>query len=151
MQADPVQKAAGAVCHTACRLSIGHLIAPTTTVTHFFQQGYTYSNKAIPPNNVNPCRSSIQTQESIGTIPIKTTTITKSMNSTSKTLREVRSFLLPLFISLHSYLCVSLPLTCSSLWVHFSWDPWDVYYHSNFWAAPGMIPEYSQISGFHVF
>ena len=27
---------------------------PTPTVTHFLQQGHTYSNKATPPNSANP-------------------------------------------------------------------------------------------------
>ena len=32
---------------------------PTPTVTHFLQQGHTYSNKAIPPNSAIPHGQSI--------------------------------------------------------------------------------------------
>jgi hypothetical protein len=34
---------------------------PTPKVTHFLQQGHTYSNKNTPPNST-PCRPIIQTQ-----------------------------------------------------------------------------------------
>jgi hypothetical protein len=46
---------------------------PMPTVTHFFQQGHTYSNKVTPPNSVTPCESNIQTHESMGAKPIQTT------------------------------------------------------------------------------
>ena len=35
---------------------------PTPTVTHFFQQGHTYSNKSIPPNSATPGAKHIQTR-----------------------------------------------------------------------------------------
>ena len=35
---------------------------PTTTVTHFLQQGHTYPNKAIPPNSATPWAKHIQTK-----------------------------------------------------------------------------------------
>jgi hypothetical protein len=45
----PDPKAAeGSVCHTEFSLSTGDLKA-SPTVTHFLQQGHTYSNKATPP------------------------------------------------------------------------------------------------------
>ena len=43
-------------------------------MTHFFHQGHTYSNKGTPPNSAAPYGLSIQTHESMGAIPIQTTT-----------------------------------------------------------------------------
>ena len=37
-----------------CGVSIYETSKSTSTVTQFLQQGYTYSNKAIPPNSVIP-------------------------------------------------------------------------------------------------
>ena len=55
------------VSHTWHSLSILDLKAyPPPTVTHFFQQGHTYSNKAIPPNSATPYGPSIQIHESMG-------------------------------------------------------------------------------------
>jgi hypothetical protein len=47
---------------------------PTSTVTHFLQEGNTYSNKARLPNSAIPYRLSIQIHECTGTIYIQTTT-----------------------------------------------------------------------------
>jgi hypothetical protein len=44
---------------------------PSPTVTHFLQQGYTYSNKDMPPN-ITPCWPSIQTLETMVAKPIQT-------------------------------------------------------------------------------
>ena len=43
---------------------------PTCTVTHFLQQGYAYSSKAIPPNSAVPC-------EFMGANHIQITTVAK--------------------------------------------------------------------------
>jgi hypothetical protein len=61
------------VCHTGCSLSIGD---PKTCpiAAHFFQQGHTYSNKAIPFNSATRYGPSIQTHESMWNIPIHATT-----------------------------------------------------------------------------
>jgi hypothetical protein len=48
---------------------------PTPTVTHILQQGHTYSNKATSPNSATPYGLSMQTHESMGAIPIQTTTL----------------------------------------------------------------------------
>ena len=48
--------------------------SPTCTVTHFLQLGHTYSNRATPPNSGIPYGPSIQTPDSMGVIPIQTTT-----------------------------------------------------------------------------
>jgi hypothetical protein len=53
-------------------LIIGDLKAHTT-VTNFLQQGHTYSKKAILPNSVTLYCPTIQTQESMGAIPIQQT------------------------------------------------------------------------------
>ena len=37
------------------------VLQPTPTVTHFLQQGHTYSNKATPPNSATPCDKYFQT------------------------------------------------------------------------------------------
>ena len=37
------------------------VLKPTTTVTHLFQQEYTYSKKATPPNSATPWAKHIQT------------------------------------------------------------------------------------------
>jgi hypothetical protein len=39
----------------------GRFSKPIPTVTHFLQQGYTYPNKAIPPNNAIPWVKHTQT------------------------------------------------------------------------------------------
>ena len=38
-----------------------HAPSPNPPVTHFLQQGHTYSNKATPPNSVTPWAKGIQT------------------------------------------------------------------------------------------
>jgi hypothetical protein len=50
---------------------------PTCTVTHFPQQGHSYSNKATSPTSATPCpyRPCIQTHESVGAKPIQTITL----------------------------------------------------------------------------
>ena len=45
-------------------------------MTHFFQQGCSYFNKATPPNSDTPYGPSIQTYESMGAKRIQTTTVT---------------------------------------------------------------------------
>ena len=47
----------------------------TPTVTHLFQQGYTYSQKATPPNSATPYLPRIETHESMGAVPVQTTTL----------------------------------------------------------------------------
>jgi hypothetical protein len=62
---------------------------PTSRVTHFFQQGHTYSNKAIPPNRATSYGPSIQTHECMGAIASLTTTSSKHLLLT----RKIISFL----------------------------------------------------------
>ena len=40
---------------TGCGLRIYKTSTSTPTVIHFFQKGYTYSNKATSPNSTTPC------------------------------------------------------------------------------------------------
>ena len=54
-------------------MSIYETSKPASTVTHFLQQGHTYSNKATPPNCATPYMPSIQTHESVGAISSLTT------------------------------------------------------------------------------
>jgi hypothetical protein len=42
------------------RLAWRRVSKPTPTVTHSFQQGHTYSNKATPPNSATPWTKQIQ-------------------------------------------------------------------------------------------
>ena len=42
-------------------------------MTHFLQQGHTYSNKATRPNGTTPHGPGIQTHEPMWSIPIHTT------------------------------------------------------------------------------
>ena len=39
---------------TGCGLRVCETLKSASTVTHFLQQGHTYSNKATPPNSVIP-------------------------------------------------------------------------------------------------
>jgi hypothetical protein len=48
-------------------------------LTHFLQQGHTYSNKYTPPNYITLCGTSIQTHDSMGAKPIQTTTISNNI------------------------------------------------------------------------
>jgi hypothetical protein len=41
------------------------VLKSTATVTHFLQHGYTYSNKATPPNSATPSVKHIQTTTGI--------------------------------------------------------------------------------------
>jgi hypothetical protein len=41
------------------------LSKPSPTVTHFLQQGHTYSNKAIQPNSATPWAKHIQTTTNV--------------------------------------------------------------------------------------
>ena len=68
-------------CVTRHSLSLYETSTPTSAVTHFLQQGHTHSSKATPPNSAAPYRPSIQTHESIGAIPIQTTTFGNLVNS----------------------------------------------------------------------
>jgi hypothetical protein len=61
-------------CNTGHRLSICSISKPASTVTHFFQQGHTYSHKATTPNSAMPYVTSIQTHECLGAISIQITT-----------------------------------------------------------------------------
>lgn len=58
--------------------SIGPLLSIWNLKTWFhsnvLQQARTYSNKATPPSSATPYRPSFQAHESIGAIPIQTTT-----------------------------------------------------------------------------
>jgi hypothetical protein len=49
------------------------VLKPTSTVTHFFQQDHTYSNKVISPNSATAHEPSIQVHESMENKPIQTT------------------------------------------------------------------------------
>jgi hypothetical protein len=55
---------------------------PASTVTHFLQQSHTHS-KATPPNSPTLYGPNIQTYETLGAIPIQTTTGTQMMPSIS--------------------------------------------------------------------
>ena len=44
-----------------------------STVTHFLQQGYAYSNKTVLPNSATLYGPYIQTHESMGTLPMQAT------------------------------------------------------------------------------
>lgn len=63
------------VSHTGCSLSTYEISKPAHKLTHFFQQGHTYSNIVIPPNIATSCRPGIQTHKSMGGISIQTTTV----------------------------------------------------------------------------
>jgi hypothetical protein len=54
------------VYYTGSRLSIRDQTPSLPTVTHFLQQGHTYSNKAIPSNSATPNEPSTQTSQSMG-------------------------------------------------------------------------------------
>lgn len=62
---------AGSKLCTRCGLSICETSMPTLTVTHFFQQVYPNSKKAVPPNRAIPYGPIIH----IGAIPIQTTIV----------------------------------------------------------------------------
>ena len=66
---DPKEAEGGCVSHWHRR---PQSLPPT--VTHFLQQGHTYSNNATPPNSAPPYGRSIETHKSMEAIPIQTTT-----------------------------------------------------------------------------
>ena len=69
-------QAAEGDCHTRPSLSIYEISKLASTMTHFLRQGYTYVNKAMPPNSATPYGSSIQTHESLEIIAIQIITNT---------------------------------------------------------------------------
>jgi hypothetical protein len=70
---------------------------PAYTMTHFLQQGHTYSNKATPPNSVTSYGPSIQTREPMGAKTFQTATPTfvtlPTLGPQTKGLRITRSSL----------------------------------------------------------
>jgi hypothetical protein len=58
LSSDFIKRKPGADCFQASRRKVSK---PTPTVTHFLQQGHTYSNKAKPPNSATPWAKHIQT------------------------------------------------------------------------------------------
>ena len=73
-----LQAAEGAVYYTGVTRT-QETSKPAPIVTHFLQQGHTYSNKTTPPNSTPPYRPSIHSHESMGAIPIQTPTGTLLM------------------------------------------------------------------------
>lgn len=67
-------QAAGERLCTGCSLSTCETLKSAPTVTHFLYQGHIYSNKATPPKSATSYGLSIQTLDSMGDIPIQTTT-----------------------------------------------------------------------------
>jgi hypothetical protein len=63
------------VFHTGWSLSIYDTSKPTSIVSHFLQQGHSYSNKATPPNSATLYEPSIQIHESMRAIAIQTTSL----------------------------------------------------------------------------
>lgn len=59
---------------------------PTSTLTHFLQQGHIYSDNVTPSNSATHCGLSIQAHESMGALPqIQTTTVPSyKVNQTQK-------------------------------------------------------------------
>ena len=48
---------------------------PTSTVTHFLQKGYAFSDKATPPNSATFYTPRMQTHESMGTTAVQVTIV----------------------------------------------------------------------------
>lgn len=71
------QAAEATVSHTELSLNICDLKA-TLTVMHFLPKGHTYFNNATLPNSATPYGPSIQTHESLKTIPTQTTITAKA-------------------------------------------------------------------------
>jgi hypothetical protein len=57
---------AGNECVTEWSLNVYKTSEPASIVTHFIQQGHTYSNIATPPNSAISYEPSIHTQECLG-------------------------------------------------------------------------------------